>query len=304
MRIKLCGLIVWAAMLAAGFVSCQQHDDIPQGVKYPILFDSSDTRATANLDSLVANGFKVYAYFKGNTENSHTFDKDVYYDATNRVWTYDKLEYWIPGAQYWFRAFYPKSGYTLNVNTTTSDLSYTIEDFDITSQLDLMDAEATASVTAGATAPKDGSVVKFSFNHLLACVAIELKSEIANVTVSEISLEDIAQTGNYSNGTWTSEQTATINKQYSGEALVKDATDFVDVTDGGFLVIPESIGGKQRLIIRTSHKDYEVVIPVITWELGKKYTYTLTIKQENIEFNEPGVDIWDEENATGSVVIK
>ena len=155
-------------------------------------------------------------------------------------------------------------------------------------------------------APGTGSVVDLDFQHLLANVTIKAKSEIDNVTVSDISLEDIAQTGNYnySNGKWESKQTVTINKQYSGEALVKNAVDFVDVTGGGFLVIPEAIGGRQRMIIRTSHKNYDVVIPTITWEPGKKYTYTLTIKQENIEFNEPGVDIWDEENATGSVVIK
>jgi hypothetical protein len=304
---KILGLASLALMLLAG-VACNNEDvpNEPQG-KYPILFGNYETRATAGLDDLKANGFKVYAYFEGNTGNSHTFVKEVTYSDAQNVWGYEGLEYWIPGATYWFKAFYPTtpSAGTLTVYNTSSTQPFTIADFDISQQEDIMVATAERSVADGAKFPTTGSsVVDLDFQHLLACVAIELKSEITDVTVSDISLEDIAQTGNYSNGIWTSEQTVTINKQYSGEALVKDATDFVDVTDGGFLVIPEAIGGRQKMIIRTSHKKYDVVIPTITWEPGKKYTYTLTIKQENIEFNEPGVDIWDEENATGSVVIK
>lgn len=298
--------LVTLALLA--LTACEKEPaSVHDGERYPILFGNYETRATAGLDDLKANGFKVYAYFEGNTGNSHTFEKEVTYSDAQNVWGYEGLEYWIPGATYWFKAFYPTmpSAGTLTVDNTSSTQSFTIADFDISQQEDIMVATAKCSVADGAKFPTTGSsVVDLDFQHLLACVVIELKSEIANVTVSEISLEDIAQTGNYSNGIWTSEQTVTINKQYSGEALVKDAKDFVDVTDGGFLVIPEAIGGRQKMIIRTSHKNYEVVIPVITWELGKKYTYTLTIKQENIVFNEPGVDIWDEENATGSVVIK
>ncbi len=297
--------LVALALLA--LTACEKEPaSVHDGERYPILFGNYETRATAGLDDLKANGFKVYAYFEGNTGNSHTFEKEVTYNDAQNVWGYKGLEYWIPGATYWFKAFYPTMPLagTLTVDNTSSTQSFTIADFDISKQEDIMVATAERSVADDAKSPTGGSVVDLDFQHLLACVAIELKSEIANVTVSDISLEDIAQTGNYSNGIWTSEQTVTINKQYSGEALVKDAEDFVDVTDGGFLVIPEAIGGRQKMIIITSHKNYEVVIPVITWEPGKRYTYTLTIKQENIEFNEPGVDIWDEENATGSVVIK
>ena len=298
--------LVALALLA--LTACEKEPAIVHdGERYPILFGNYETRATAGLDDLKDDGFKVYAYLKGNTNNSHTFEKEVTYSSAQNVWGYEGLEYWIPGATYWFKAFYPTepSAGTLTVDNTSSTQPFTITDFNISEQEDIMVASADAlAVPADGDAPTSGSVVDLDFQHLLANVTIKAKSEIGNVTVSDISLEDIAQTGNYSNGKWESEQTVTINKQYSGEALVKNAEDFVDITGGGFLVIPEAIGGRQKMIIRTSHKNYDVVIPTITWEHGKKYTYTLTIKQENIEFNEPGVDIWDEENATGSVVIK
>ena len=307
MRIKMLVSVVWAFVLVLGVQSCHQPDVLPEAVRYPILFGSSDSRAVATKDDLKTEGFRVHAYFKG--EGAATFAHDVNYQKVNGedIWALSSPEYWIPGVTYWFKAFYPKD---LAVDITINDgksqsQSYSINGYDIRNQMDIMVASADAlTVPADKVAPDSGSVVKLAFQHLLANVTIKAKSEIDNVTVSDISLEDIAQTGNYSNGKWESEQTVTINKQYSGEALVKNAVDFVDVTGGGFLVIPEAIGGRQRMIIRTSHKNYDVVIPTITWEPGKKYTYTLTIKQENIEFNEPGVDIWDEENATGSVVIK
>lgn len=305
MRIKMLVSVVWAFVLALGVQSCHQPDVLPEAVRYPILFGSSDSRAVATKDDLKTEGFRVHAYFKG--EGAATFDHNVNYQEVNgeEIWALSNPEYWIPGVTYWFKAFYPKD---LAVDITINDgasQSYSINDYDIRTQKDIMVASPDAlTVPVDSDAPTSGSVVNLAFQHLLANVTIKAKSEIDNVTVSDISLEDIAQTGNYSNGIWTSEQTVTINKQYSGEALVKNAVDFVDVTGGGFLVIPEAIGGRQKMIIRTSHKNYDVVIPTITWEPGKKYTYTLTIKQENIEFNEPGVDIWDEENATGSVVIK
>lgn len=308
MRIKLCGLIACAAMLAAGVVSCQQHDDIPQGVKYPILFDSPDTRAVADLDDL-KEGFKVYAYVQGNA-GSTSFAKDVVYNADNSVWALETPEYWLPDTDYYFKAFYPSvpSAGTLKVANTDKNQDFIIEGYDITKQEDIMVASATASVDAGASAPANGSVVPLNFQHLLANVVVKVKSEIPNVTVSNVSFEGVAQSGKYEKNIekyiWTAGQTVSFGKQYTGDPLVKDAENYVDVTSGGILVIPETINGSQKMYITTSHKVYDFILQPITWESGMLYTYTLTIKQENIIFNEPTVEIWDEENATGSVIIK
>jgi hypothetical protein len=59
------------------------------------------------------------------------------------------------------------------------------------------------------------------------------------------------------------------------------------------------------LYIKTSDKTYELPLTAPTsWVAGNRYTYTLTIKQDNILFDEPTVEEWDEENAVGSVIIK
>ncbi len=310
MRIKLCGLIACAAMLAAGIVSCQQHDDIPQGVKYPILFGYSDTRAVADLDDLQDNGFKVYAYFKGS--GSSTFVKDVTYKPDQNVWAYEGLEYWIPGVSYWFKAFYPSvpSAGTLEVFNTNENQNFTITGFDITEQEDIMVASATASVAAGASVPTNGSsVVSLNFQHLLANVTIKAMSELANsVVIERIELRNVAKKADYASNKWSAQGYTKGNFGYDSDLTLNKATsdtDYTDITNGGILVIPEQINGTQKVYVKTSFKEYEIAFPTTySWNAGQKYTYTLIIKQENIEFNEPKVEIWDEENATGSVVIK
>lgn len=304
MRIKLCGFVVWAVFLACGLMSCQQEDR-PHGVQYPIVFsNSSETRATATEEDL-KDGFTVYAFVQGNA-GSTSFAKDVVYNATYDVWAFESPEYWIPNTDYYFKAFYPKAltSDTLKVDTSKSDLDFTISDFDITSQTDLLVAEAQAVVNPGEAAPTSGNIVKLNFQHLLANVAVKVKSEISNVSVGSVSFSNIANKGDFDGENWTSNEQTTLSKSKS-IALVKDA-DFVDVTDGGFLVIPQDIGSNaQKVNVETTHKLYtDIGIPNITWESGKQYTYTLIIKQENIIFEQLSVEEWDEENATGSVIIK
>ena len=297
-------------MLAVS-VACN-NDDVPQEPMgtYPILFRCMDeTRATATVESMQNddNGFDVYAFFTNNAINaSQSFNKNVKY--TNGSWTYQHnnqgLEYWIPGAKYYFKAVYPTTiDYAVDNSTTTQPL--TITEYNITSQDDILVAEAgPLTVDPVVGAPGSGSVVSLQFKHLLANVSVMVKSEISNVKVKTIAFANIANKGNLNGNDWSSNEETTLTKSME-VSLDKDA-DFEDVTDGGFLVIPQGIdGSKQKLYIETSHKTYnDITIPKITWESGKRYAYTLIIKQENIVFNEPTVEEWDEENATGSVIIK
>ena len=307
---KIFRIASFALLLAVG-VACST-DDVPQEPlgTYPILFRCMDeTRAVATVESMQndANGFDVYAFFTASNDEKATFSKNVKY--TNGSWTYQHnnqaLEYWIPGATYYFKAVYPTTiDYAVDNSTTAQPL--TINGYDITNQYDILVAEAgplTVDPVVGAPA-ESGSVVSLQFKHLLANVVVKVKSEIPNVTVSNVSFEGVAQSGKYKKNIWTAGQTVSFGKQYTGDPLVKDAENYVDVTSGGILVIPEKINGSQKMYITTSHKVYDFILQPITWKSGMLYTYTLTIKQENIIFNEPTVEIWDEENATGSVIIK
>lgn len=292
------------ALALFALTACEKEPaSVHDGERYPILFGNYETRATAGLDDLKTYGFKVYAYFTGNTGNSHTFEKEVTYSSTQNVWGYAGLEYWIPGATYWFKAFYPTmpSG-TLTVDNTSSIQPFTIADFDISQQEDIMVATAKRTVDNGATCPTGGSVVDLDFQHLLACVAIELKSEIDGVTINSIKISDIADYGTYEELQWSSSNKTSITVEPNVE--LSKGEEYVDVTNGGILVIPAEANGV-TLSISTSSKNYDnIKIPAINWEIGNKYTYTIEIQQNDIILNNPNVAKWDSDSATGSVIIK
>lgn len=293
--------VAMALVLCAGLQSCQNTEQIPHG--YPILFRCADiTRAEATITDLQNNGFDVYAYFTANG-SEFGFTKSLSYDADSKIWGYTDIEYWLPGATYYFKAVYPNG--VGEIDNTTSAQSLTIENFDVTTQTDLLVAQTGAiDVDASLGSPTGGSIVYLQFKHLLANVVIGIKAEISGVEVQSISLEGISQTGNYNNGSWSAEQTTTLLKENIGITIDSDNTEFTDVTNGGFLTIPQNINGSQKLIIKTSFKNYDITIPDIPWESGKRYIYTLEIKQENIIFNEPSVVKWDSDSATGSVIIQ
>lgn len=293
--------ILWAMVLCL-LCSCSDRGDDISGRRYPILFGSTDTRAVADITDLQDNGFKVYAYFEGSLNNA-SFEKEVTYNYDNDVWGYDGVQYWIPSTKYWFTAFYPTTPTAGTVTVTAQESnyhSYTITNFDITKQEDIMVAQAYREVGANAGAPTEGSVVKLNFQHLLACVVVKIKAEI-KVTIEKVSLLDTPVKCNYIDDSWELITENDIVQDEINVSLLSDS-DPAEIT---FLVFPQDVNGVQ-LSVDTSDKDYKVAIPTTpaTWVKGTKYTYTMTIKQDFIEFNEPSVEVWDEENATGSVVIK
>lgn len=302
--------LVALALLA--LTACDKEPaNVHDGERYPILFGNYETRATAGLNDLKKDGFKVYAYFKGNTGNSHTFVKEVKYSDAQDVWGYEGLEYWIPGATYWFKAFYPTepSAGTLTVNNTVNNTEaqpFTIADFDISKQEDIMVATAERKVDDGAKLPTTGkSVVDLDFQHLLACVAIEVTSEVDDVLVKSLSLGGIYNMGNYNGTTWSADNTTSIDIN-SGITL-DNSQEYTDLTNGGILVIPQKVKGIELVVV--ANKEYRVEIPADktpSWDKGTKYTYKLTIKKNNITFvdNAPYTEEWDSESATGSVIIK
>lgn len=308
MRIKMLVYVVWAFVLALGVQSCHQPDVLPEAVRYPILFGSSDSRAVATKDTLIKEGFRVHAYFKGQGEGAGaaTFDHEVNHQVVNNqdIWALSNTEYWIPGAKYWFKAFYPKDlAVVITLNDGASQ-SYSINDFDIRTQKDIMVASADElTVPADGDAPISGSVVDLNFQHLLANVTIKAKSQIDGVIIQEIVIGRADTNSKYNGSVWNlSGNTTTL--EYSKPTTLTKGAEFVDVTNGGILVVPASANNKTLTI--QANKTYKLEFPTGTWEPGKRYTYTLEIKQDDIIFvdDAPYVEEWDSENATGSVIIK
>ena len=302
---KIINIVLLSAFVTVLGASCNKNGDEALG-KYPILFRCPEmSRAETTVEDIQgdANGFEVYSYFEVG-DKKFNFEKTVTYNAAQGIWDYTDIEYWISGATYWFKAVYPKSlNYT--VDNTTSSQNLTITDYDVTSQTDILVAEPTreGGMTVDATigAPVMGSTVNLQFKHLLANVVVKIKAEV-NVTIQDISLKYVPVKCSYSNGIWSQSSQGNIEKSGVNKQLVK-SNEYTEVPEGGFLVVPSSADGVE-LYVKTSDKQYNIKIPTINWASGVKYIYTMTIKQNDIIFNEPTVKDWDEESATGSVVIK
>ena len=284
-------------VLCTGMQSCH-NEKISSG--YPILFRCADvTRAEATIKDLQDNGFDVNAFFTANG-SKFDFTKSLSYDADSRIWGYNDIEYWLPGATYYFKALYPTNAGT--IDNSTSVQSLTISNFDVTSQTDLLVAETEAIVVdASIGSPTGGSVVNLQFKHLLACVEIKIKSSI-NVTINKITLNDIENFCKYSNG-WQSNGNRT-DLEITSDVELTPGADAQSVT-GSILVVP-IMTGYETITIEASNKTYSnISLPENTsWKNGRKYTYVAEIKQNDIIFNEPSVKVWDSESATGSVIIQ
>ena len=308
MKINKCGYIIGALMLVLGLHSCQKTETVDGGERYPILFGSAETRAAAGLDNLKEDGFKVYAFIQGNAGSS-SFEKKVTYTASQNVWGYEPLEYWIPSTTYYFKAFYPAAptAGTLIVDNTTKEQNFTITGFNISEQEDVLMASAKRVVNAAAIPTIDGeetqSVVNLNFQHLLACIEIEIVSNI-DVTIQEITFGNLANLYQCNDGTWVKGSGNMTDYTIKPNKVLTSSPTPVEVT-GGILVIP-AMTGSETVTIKTSSKTYEN-IPLaqnIEWQAGNKYTYRAEIKQSDIIFNKPKSKVWDSESATGSVIIK
>lgn len=298
MKIINIGLIVLTA-LSLGLQSCQKKG-LEDG-RYPILFDCKepDTKAITTIDNVKSDGFVVRADYSIG-ENSFYFEQTVNYNNEKDLWAYNTIEYWWPGGTYVFNAVYPKpNSETPEFNLSFSDGSYKIADYDVRSQIDILGTTVNREVPVNMDAPAEGNIVNLDFKHLLSLVSIQIKAEV-KVTVRDVSLNMVPVIAKYQNGIWDTDSQGNIVKNANMSFAVNDNKD---VTDGGFLVIPGHVDG-YRIKITTSDKDYDIEIPVINWTAGTKYTYTLIIKQNDILFDEPSVEEWDEENAVGSVIIK
>lgn len=286
----------FSLVLCSGLQACHNNEEVPHG--YPILFRCADvTRAETTVTTLQNDpeGFDVYAYFEANG-SEFKFNKNVIYK--DGVWGYTgDIEYWLPGATYWFKAVYPKGLGT--IDNSSSAMNLTISNYSIADQTDILVATADELVVNSTIgAPDTGSVVNLTFQHLLANVVIKIKAEV-NVTINEVTLKYVPIKCNYTDNNWS----PSAQGNMSQEDLNASLSPAADPAEFGFLAFPQSANGV-KLFIRTSDKDYEIPIPTITWNAGVKYTYTLTIKQNDILFDEPTVEEWDEESAVGSVVIK
>lgn len=213
-------------------------------------------------------------------------------DETNRInWNYANEQYWMKECTYTFRACYPQNA----LSGSPTELSGTYNT--LTTQKDLM--VAYTQVNTLTTPSAMGTPVPLEMHHALAAVSFKVQSEDgSDMTLASLSLNDLYTVGtftyDYTGATptplwtdWSNQHTRTSyewsgNLAFNNETLVThySATGLgTYATDGYILVIPQTC--RPTLDLSTTKKTYNTAslhtVEGVTYEPGKKYTYTITV---------------------------
>lgn len=135
-----------------------------------------------------------------------------------------------------------------------------------------------------------------------------------DAVIKAVAFNGVAKKADY-NGSWINHAgTTAIGDNMKSEVVV--VPEGVQIFgEDGLLTIPEILAaGDVSLYIladitlptgTTMQKDWTINIPAITWAPNTKYNYTATLTADfNIEFEEPKVESWGQEQMSGTVIIR
>ena len=297
---RLWGLLALALPLAA--CTSEVTDEALPGSASPITFRTAEVTKAVVTGFNDGDAFSVWGGYGGDATN--VFD-GVTVTNSNGSWTYSPYQYWIAGKSYRFYAVYPTAE-TLETNGCTASYSadgvLSITGFDATKGHDLMTSSATAE-------GDDKPLVAFTFDHLLSRVRVRVVGEGGDAVISKATLSGIKTKGDY-NGSQTKPWTMD-GSTHSFEATNVTATSIPsDLFAEDLLVQPQAVDGFQLSVtynlagFEETEDTKTVTLPatdITQWELGKSYTYTLTLTNDYIFFSKPQVNAWGE--GTGGIII-
>lgn len=288
-KIFLIGLTA-AAMLA----SCSNDETVEmaqqKAIGFSNAFVNNGTRSVVD-PSFTTSTLKDFAVY-GFTQNGQIFngEKVAKGGAASTGWSYDNVQYWVPGNTYTFGAIAPYSvaGNVSNVTLPTGatkvgmEVAFTNTDAD---QVDLLHA-APAQIT-GVT-PTYTTPVSMTFNHQLSKVKFSFQNSVGegyNVKVSNVKITDafkegtltVAATGN----TWGDQTDKTLELNFGNVVANASSTEASAIAYAATL---ESYNEKLMIPMGSSAK-YTVTF---TAELFKDNvplgTYNHTVEIKNVEF--------------------
>lgn len=320
--------LTFLCLALAVLTGCNKEPDTrvdePVSLGTPISFTSEDswTRAAgADVATIQKNGFKVWGLYKNDSNQSwtHQFGEAgtlVSYDDVESAWTYSPEQQW-KAADYVFAAVTPPS---VSSDYDEASGKIFIQDFDVTSQIDLM------------VAYKDGikgserKPVQLSFSHLLSKINIKVSQDVtadprSEYFVTGVTINGVQKTGSYT-GAWDfSDNKVSLVQTYKEPVLLKNALsghtgqpELKIWGEEGILLMQQDLNidaieillefnhklpGQSRLV-PGSVKGYIPATPV--WESGKSYTYSVSISRSaDIKFSVPTIEPWA--NVTSSTII-
>lgn len=323
-KIFLIGLTA-AAMLA----SCSNDETVEmaqqKAISFSNAFVNNGTRSIVDpsFTTTSLNDFAVYGFTqKGQIFNGEKVSKG------GTAWSYDNVQYWVPGNTYTFGAIAPYSvaGNVSNVTLPTGatkvgmEVAFTNTDAD---QVDLLHA-APAQIT-GVT-PTYTTPVSMTFNHQLSKVKFSFQNSVGvgyNVKVSNVKITDAFKEGTLTvaaaGNTWGNQTDKTLELNFGNVVANASSTEASAIANAATLesyneklMIPMSNTAKYTVTFTVDlYKDnvllgtynHRVEIKDVEFKLGYCYNFKASLTHKNItgpdelnpiEFNVASVKNWDQ----------
>ncbi len=286
-KIFLIGLTA-AAMLA----SCSNDETVEmaqqKAIGFSNAFVNNGTRSVhdPSFTTLTLKDFAVYGF----TQSGQIFNGEKVSGTTSTGWSYDNVQYWVPGNTYTFGAIAPYSvaGNVSNVKLPTGaakvgmEVAFTNTDAD---QVDLLHA-APAQIT-GVT-PTYTTPVSMTFNHQLSKVKFSFQNSVGvgyNVKVSNVKITDafkegtltVAATGN----TWGGQTNKNLELNFGN--VVADAS----TTEASFIANAATLESynEKLMIPMDATAIYTVTFTAELYKGGVLLgIYNHTVEIKNVEF--------------------
>ena len=298
-------------MAAAMMASCSNDETVEMAQQKAIsisnAFVNNGTRSIVDpsFTTTSLNDFAVYGF----TQNGQIFngEKVSKGGAASTGWSYDNVQYWVPGNTYTFGAIAPYS-VAANVSKVTlptgaakveMKVAFTNTDAD---QVDLLHAEPTqiTGVTATYTAP-----VSMTFNHQLSKVKFSFQNSVGegyNVKVSNVKITDAFKEGTLTvaaaGNTWGNQTDKTLELNFGNVVANASSTEASAIANATTLesyneklMIPMSNTAKYTVTFTVDlYKDnvllgtynHRVEIKDVEFKLGYCYDFKASLTHKNI----------------------
>lgn len=305
-KIFLIGLTA-AAMMA----SCSNDETVEmaqqKAIGFSNAFVNNGTRSVhdPSFTTLTLKDFAVYGFTqKGQIFNGEKVSKG---GAASTGWSYDNVQYWVPGNTYTFGAIAPYSvaGNVSNVTLPTGatkvgmEVAFTNTDAD---QVDLLHA-APAQIT-GVT-PTYTTPVSMTFNHQLSKVKFSFQNSVGvgyNVKVSNVKITDAFKEGTLTvaaaGNTWGNQTDKTLELNFGNVVANASSTEASAIANAATLesyneklMIPMSNTAKYTVTFTVDlYKDnvllgtynHRVEIKDVEFKLGYCYDFKASLTHKNI----------------------
>ena len=277
-----------AILSLAALVACSQDSVVKTPESTAISFDNmfveNKTRAAADPSTTTANidEFAVWG-FRGDAQEL-VFNNERVYKADG-AWTYDPLQYWMEGKDYFFGAVSPVNHKDVTVDTKdmSKDGLGTISFTNTDGSVDLIYAEKV--VYASEINPSAPEKVKLQFAHLLSRVKFSFKYNFPN-ELTTVAVKNIKINNSPANG---SIDVTEARADWSWNIPQNGATmlvDFGHVENGNEFAAMDTYyeSDKYRLIIPTDEtRNHDITFDVVVYNNhveAQTYSISTTLKDK------------------------